>query len=104
MTTPSPDTENNDIRTYIDEAGVERWVDGNIPVSQNNAFRRANDGQPLVYLQQMEYRRQQANKTSRVVDRRRRQGIDGSILSGMSNKADQRLLTNNQLPQHWAVR
>ena len=103
MTTPSPD-DYNDTRTYIDEAGVERWTADDIPVSQNNAFRRANDGEPLAYLKLMEYRRQQAQKTSRVVDRRRRDGVDGSILGGMSNKADARLRTHNQLPQHWAVR
>lgn len=88
--------------TYFDDAGIERWVDGDHRVSQDNAF-RCGYGVPVCYAEfGYAYARSQA--TSRLVNERRLKGVDPSIVSGLSPKADTRLLTHNRLPSHWAVR
>lgn len=91
-----------ELETVTDANGVTRWADCGVPRSSGNAFTsgygREQDHRD-IYLS---FSRSEA--AAAKVDRRRREGADTGTMTGLSPRADERLASINNTPQHWAVR
>lgn len=102
MTKPiTPTPGRPETSTYIDDAGVERWLENDIKVSGDNAF-RCGFGEPVDYSRITNSAKHSA-RASAVVEQRRKEGVDMGTVGQMSRTNDARI-EGNAMPQHWAVR
>lgn len=81
---------NYDIRTYVDAAGCERWVDDNTPINQSSAFRAGYGGAGIDVATMANNAKTSARTTKRVAADAAA-GINRGKVYGLSNKADKRL-------------
>lgn len=100
-TTPIPKPDNGE--TYIDTNGVERWAEGDIKVSNDNAF-RVGFGEPINYFNKLNESTLHSQRASRVIDTKYSKGVNAGTIKAMSNKADARLGEDPVDQSRWAVR
>lgn len=99
-----------DTRTYFDKAGVERWMDDDTIIDQNNVFRTAYNGVKIDTAKMAQAARNSAG-SSRAVSRDAAAGKPRGTVRGISRKADASIqvgipdvyAARNPKPSNWAT-